>query len=243
MKKSKAPQAMLPLDESRSVALRGPNKHLFTWHFRRIAQQDWEEFFAGIVHRTLRHEGAQEQVFDSDTALIELVDTAVTSVVGYDGVDAENWKARLPIKHKFAVGVVLRSVGRERDADDGALSEFVEVPLSASWSMEAQSGKMTMYSGLIHRFRHPSIEQLRKFNFEAARTRILGSGDDGITVYPVRQSIAMKLYDELIDSVDGYSVGGEPLTGVEAIRREMDGHHKATAALEMFAAGSSIEIL
>jgi hypothetical protein len=63
-----------------------------------------------------------------------------------------------------------------------------------------------------------------------------------VTSYPSRQGVAMKIYDDLIESVDGYSVGGVPLTGVEAIRREMDGAHKAAAALALFEQGDEITI-
>jgi hypothetical protein len=64
-----------------------------------------------------------------------------------------------------------------------------------------------------------------------------------VTTYPSRQLIAMKLYDELIDSVDGYSANGEPLADAETIQREMDGAHKASAALALFEGGDSVAIL
>jgi hypothetical protein len=44
----------------------------------------------------------------------------------------------------------------------------------------------------------------------------------------------MGLYDELIQSVDGYGVDGKPLEGVEIIRREMDGYHKAESIAQLF---------
>jgi hypothetical protein len=52
----------------------------------------------------------------------------------------------------------------------------------------------------------------------------------------------MSIYDDLIESVDGYSVGGKPLEGAEAIKREMDGGHKAAAALELFVGGAEVTI-
>lgn len=238
-----AEKSLLPLDQPRSVAMRA-GERLVTWHFRRITVQDWTKFFDSIVNRTLRHNGVEERVFDADAALVELVDAALKSVVGYDGVDGTQWKTRLPLRHKLAVGLVLRTVGvDDQAAGVGPLTELIEVPLTSSWSGAAQDGRMTVYGGLIHRFRHPSAEQLRKFNLECSRTRILGSGDDGVTVHPARQGVAMRMYDELIESVDGYTVNGEPLKGAEEIKREMDGAHKSAAALALFDTGERLEIL
>lgn len=240
MKKAAQEKKTLPLDQPRSIAIRAAGKTT-TWHFRRIALQDWAKFFDGIVNRTLRHGGVEERVFDADAALVELVDATLVSVHGYEGVDGD-YKKKLPIRHKLAVGLVLRTVGIE-PAPDGPLTELLEVSISSSWSSAAKDGATTVYSGLVHRFRHPSAEQLRKFNLECSRTRILGTGEDGVTVMPARQGVAMRMYDELIESVDGYSVNGEPLTSIEAIKREMDGAHKSAAALALFDTGETVEIL
>jgi hypothetical protein len=43
-----------------------------------------------------------------------------------------------------------------------------------------------------------------------------------------------KLYDELIVSVDGYTVSGRPLSGRDEIAHEMDAFHKVIAAREIF---------
>ena len=69
-----------------------------------------------------------------------------------------------------------------------------------------------------------------------------GTADAGVTTYPSRQAIGMKIYDDLIVSVDGYSSGGSPLIGAEAIKREMDGAHKAAAALALFSQDDVITI-
>lgn len=48
-------------------------------------------------------------------------------------------------------------------------------------------------------------------------------------------SIAAKLYDEMIQSVEGYSVHGHALTDdVAEIRRHMDTLHKAAAVMQVF---------
>jgi hypothetical protein len=239
MTESTQEKSMLPLDAPRLISIRVA-QNTCTWHFRRITNKDWEKFFGGITNRSMRHGGTEERVFDADAPLLELVDATLKSVAGYEGAEGE-WKQKLPLRHKLAVGMVLRTVAVD-PPEEGPLSDLAEVRLTASWSA-AEDGRMNVYQGLVHRFRHPGVEQLRKFNLECSRARILGSGDEGITIYPARQAVAMRLYDELIESVDGYSVNGEPLKDAEEIKSEMDGAHKAAAALALFEAGEPVEIL
>jgi len=263
--------ALLPLDSKRTVAF-STKRGAFVYEFRRIGQPDWLRFFQSIVHQTVNIGPAREEVFETESALLDLVDRTLVSVEGYgDTSKFKHWKRSLPMQHRIAAGIGLRSVGTSESVDekirlaeaqlkampndaeiserldqlvrerDGAplLSDLVEVSLDANWGTP---NGMTLFSGLIHRFRQPSIEDLKKFNFESARTRVTGTAEAGITTYPARQAIAMSIYDDLIESVDGYAVGGRPLEGVENIRREMDGAHKAVAALELFAARESIAI-
>jgi hypothetical protein len=236
--------ALLPLDTPRSITLKGDDKNIFTYHFRRIAAEDWRAFFAAIVHQTLQYGGVRETVYESESAQIELVEKTVKSVDGYGDLNAtKDWRKALPMKHRLAVGLVLRSVGLSRGKSDGTqLADLVNIKLDGAWSAD-DKGKTAYYTGLVHRFRQPSIAQLRHFNFEAARVRVEGTVENGITSYPSRQLVAMKIYDELIEEVDGYSVGSQPLSGIENIVREMDGAHKAEAALALFSRGEYVRVL
>jgi len=233
--------ALLPLDAPRAVAFK-TRRGNFVYHFRRLAQADWQQFFQSIVHQTVQVKGAREQVFETESALLELVDRTVQSVDGYGDLSKlKDWKRALPLQHRLAAGIALRSVGETASrALRPLVCDLVEVSLDANWG--ASDGKTTLYSGLIHRFRNPGIADLKRFNFESARVRVTGSADDGVTSYPARQAIAMKIYDDLIDSVDGYSVGGAELSGAAEIKREMDGAHKAAAALALFSQDDEITI-
>jgi hypothetical protein len=44
----------------------------------------------------------------------------------------------------------------------------------------------------------------------------------------------IELYDELIQSVEGYGVAGRPLESPQDIRREMDAYHKSEAVAQLF---------
>ena len=240
MSKKTESRVLLPLDAPRKVVLKG-KKSNYTWNLRRVLAADWHTFFTSIVSQMLQIDGQREQVVESDSALVALVDSVVTSVEGYGDLAAvKNWKSALPLNHRIAIGMVLRSVAEEkRTAVAPTLCDLVEINLSATWPTD---GKSFIYNGLVHRFRHPGIEDLKRFNYEASRVKVRGTAENGVSIYPSRQAIAMKIYDDLIESVDGYSVGGQPLEGIEAIKREMDGAHKSAAALTLFAGEEEVGI-
>jgi hypothetical protein len=229
----------LDLDKPRQVSLKTKNG-TYLWHLRRVSCADWQKFFTSIINQTLQIDGEREQVIESEAAMIELVDRVVDSVEGYGDVSAvPNWKAALPLNHRAAVGLVLRNVAVEARPDAPQICDLVEISLGATWPTD---GKSLMFSGLLHRFRHPSSDQLKRFKFESSRVKVQGTAENGRSIFPSRQAIAMKMYDDLIESVDGYSIGGQPLSGVEAICREMDGAHKAAAALALFTGDEAVEI-
>ena len=234
--------ARIPLDAPRVIVLKGGDRSLI-YRMRRITDKDWIEYFAGVTNQAVTVNGKRSEIFESDTALLKLVDRVVTKVEGYgEAHQVKDWKDALPIRHRMAVGVTLRAVSPADATEEipSALCELVEVKLDATWPVD---GETKLFSGLVHRFRNPSIEQLARFNREAANVQVRGDGMNSISIYPSRQVIAMKLYDELIQSVDGYAVSGEPLgDDVAVIQREMDGAHKAIAALQLFAGGGDIRV-
>jgi hypothetical protein len=238
---SSAP-VLLPLDAPRSVAFK-TKTGAFVYSFRRISLEDWQRYFASIVNQTIQTKAGRDQVFETESALLDLVDRALKSVEGYGDLSAlDEWKSSLPLRHRLAAGMALRSVvATPRNDEQPIVCAVLEISLDANWGA-TDDGKTTQYSGLIHRFRQPGIADLKRFNFESARTRLTGTPEMSITSYPSRQAIAMKIYDDLIDSVDGYCVGDLPLSSVEEIRREMDGAHKAAAALALFEQGDEITI-
>lgn len=238
MAESTEERTLLPLDAPRVVSLKTKTT-AYTWKLRRVTGDDWAKFFAAGVHQLLQADGRRERVVESEAAMVELVDRVVLSADGYGDLTAvRDWKAALPLRHRVAVGMVLRSVAAEI-RPTAAICDLVEIPLTATWPTD---GKSVAYTGLIHRFRHPSAEQLKRFNFEASRVEVRGTAENGVSVFPSRQAIAMKIYDDLIESVDGYSANGEPLADIAAIQREMDGAHKAAAALELFLGDEEVEI-
>lgn len=227
----------LDLAEARALPF-SINKRSVVWKFRTISQKDWQKYFRGIRNQTEQRGDRRVRIFDSETALVELVLASVQSVEGYGDATGHEWKQRLSLAHSLAMGRVLRSVGpSDPDPEDlPTLDELAEVSLDAIWSMDSP-GHVAMFRKLLHRFRRPTIEQLKRWNLEISRTVITGNGDYQVTSFPARQLIAMKLYDEMIAEVEGYAFKGETLAGAapEKIAEVMDGAHKAAAVIELFA--------
>ena len=201
------PLAVLALDHPRAVTLKVKDRS-FTYHLRHVTIADWLKYFASIVNQVATHDGEREELFDSDTAALELVESVLTSVDGYGDLSArKGWRQAIPLSHRRAIGLALRSVGAAKEQDDSPeLCDLVTVRLDATWPT---AEKTVAYSGLVHRFRQPSIQDFKRFRSETSRTKVRGDARDGLTIYPSAQPVAMKIYDESIESVDGYSLHGE----------------------------------
>lgn len=219
---------LLNLDTPRVIALKSRSGE-FRYKTRRVTLKDWETCFHGIVDQSLRVDGERQRVYDANGALVELADRVLVS--SDDGVHRSFKEPKLlPISHRVAIGSILQTASI-LDSPDEDLCDLVTVKLGAIWSIDGES---QAFSGLIHRFRHPALEDLKRFRFEASRVRVRGEGRNSVSIYPSRLAIAMRIYDDLIESVDGYAVAGVPLAKKEDIAREMDGAHKAVAALALF---------
>jgi hypothetical protein len=232
-------EAQLHLDKPRTIAI-SDGSNTFVYKFRRIVESDWKKFFNGIVNESETDaKGHLVQTIDGRTALFSLVEETLQSVDGFripgdvplDQV--KDWKQKLPLGQKLVVGLLLKDIDAIPDSMP-TLGDTMDVNLKCKWTA-SDEGKMVEISGLIHRFQPPSIEQLKTYNRESARSIVVGGSRTGRTISPGRQGLLAKLYDELIVSVDGYCVNGIALTGVEAIRAQMDTCHKVSAAEHLFA--------
>jgi hypothetical protein len=218
---------LVSLDVPRVIALKTKGVE-FKYKTRRVTQKDWEARFQGIVDQSMRVDGELQKVFDAESSLVELADRVLVSAD--DGVHRAFSEPKvLPFSHRLAVGKVLSSVAAVETEE--LLCDLVTVEVAAIWPTDDAS---LAYEKLIHRFRQPSIEDLKRYRFECARVRVAGDGKNSVTRYPSRLAISLRLYDDLIASVDGYAVNGAALEGKENIVREMDGAHKAIAALHLF---------
>ena len=229
--------AMLPLDEKRVVTFID-RKFTYTFYLSRIMPDDWARYFDGIVHSSRNAGKAMEETLDLETPGIALVESKLETTDGYRGdfMATPGWQSKIPPRHTRPISWLLRTVAVSDCATEDRPydPDSIEVLLDAAWGMN-KPGEMTMYQGLVHRFKPLTAEHKRKFYRAASMTRVVGGSRNGTTIYPVRYRALVQIYDDLIQGVEGYSVNGAPLESVEAVRREMDLYHKVKAAEELFA--------
>jgi hypothetical protein len=232
--------ALLPLDQPRVISIRD-GKFTYTFHFARITQADWELYFNSIYWTSKNDGASQVQTFDIDTPGIELFERKLIKVEGYAGAELKKddfWK--IPPRHSSPVAWLLRTCAVADDGEDQPFNpELVEVRLNAIWSVLPGQTEATMFKGLVHRFAPPSPEQKKRVYRAGAMSKIVGGSRSGTTVHGSRHKILLELYDQLIQSVDGYSVAGRALNSPDEIKREMDALHKFTAAQQLFLGGAS----
>lgn len=230
-----ATEAVIDLSGTRYVILALGNT-LFRFQVRRLADADWKKFFAGIVQETLQAEESSTQSFyDLDCTSLQLVedvtvgcDTKQKDGELFDVVDFD--KAKLSLNHRLQIARVLASAVRVNR--DDAFGDEVVVTISSPWSVGQD--KMAIVE-TQHTFAQPGIEHVRRFRGISACVSIAKRDGMTVTSYPSPYGAAMFLYGDLIRSVRGYKANGADLgSDVEAIKREMDGYHKAVAAYALF---------
>jgi hypothetical protein len=245
-----ANSANLELSGERQVAFSDRGRPL-VYTFRRITAEDWTRFFAGVTVESVRVGVQSTRYVNHQAPGVELVEKCLLKVRGYatreqrstheDISDPALFKA-LFFGHKVKAAELLQRVTVAAEPDNLPFvldAETQEVVLDALWGIRRAEDPapptMTQFKGLVHRLKHPTAEHQRRFARAATESRVVGAGRTGKTVYPGQQSLLAQIYDELVASVEGYCVNGEPLTSPEAIRREMDMYHKVAAAQQLFA--------
>jgi hypothetical protein len=207
----------------------------------RISKKAWLKYFEGIHSASEHQNGELVESFDATSARVELVTKELIDAEGYASstpiTSIANWQEQIPLRHRLTVGGVLVSARHSAyiAPENAPLPLGVEtVFLDAVWAAD-EHGMMREYQVLCHRFRTPSGEHQRRYARDSSRSRVIGGSRSGKTIYMGAQATLIDLYDELIESVEGYVVNGQELIGHEAIAREMDAYHKVVAAAQLFA--------
>jgi hypothetical protein len=209
--------------------------------FRRIEEIDWKQFFNGLVFESEREGNERVDRFDMKTAGLAMVDSCLVDVKGYSFAGdrplekKEGWAQHLPYGHRVKAASLLQDVIISRVSREFVIYPDVEeVVIAAKWGY-TQPGTMTQFDGLLHRFAQPTAEHLRRYNRAMSETRVVTTGHSSRTVHAVRQPLLMEMYDQLIQSVDGYQISGQPLgSNIMQIRSNMDAAHKVVAVQQLF---------
>jgi hypothetical protein len=245
--------AMLPLDGERAVTFRDKGQQ-FTYYFNRISDADYRNrYFPGLSVSSENAGGTMLTRVDVWTPAEYLFAAAIARVEGYklrpvDGNDGSgdlmqlaDWKDKLPHGHRQkAMDILLDVTASEAVAGEEYFDpDCQEVRVDAFWGIDVDASNLRTnrrYRGLAHRFRPPSAEHSRKYNRAAGESRLEGGSRRNRTIYAGKHGLMADLYDELVISVDGYSIGGSPLGDAAQVKKEMDTFHKVAALRLLFAA-------
>jgi hypothetical protein len=233
---------MINLAANREIALKDDRGKVYRFTLARITPTQWMKYFKAIVSTSEIKDREIVRSFDSSKARMDLVESALVSATGYrlpgdetDITQVMDWQRKIPASHRMTVGnVLLRAQVIDSDDVDTMEIGCESVRLQSVWGV-SESGDMQQHRDLVHRFRTPTAEQAHRYMRDISRSKIIGGSRSGKTIDLNAQPTLAALYDELIDSVEGYEVNGQPLTGADMIAREMDAYHKVVAAEQLFA--------
>lgn len=233
---------MIDLAQSREIALKDERGKVYRFTLARISHAQWMKYFNSIVSTSEIKGREITRSFDSSKARMELVESALVSASGYrlpggsaDVTQVIDWQRKIPASHRMTVGNVLLRVQAVDSEDEDAMEIGVEsVRLLATWGAN-ESGDMLQHRDLVHRFRTPTAEQAHRYMRDVSRSKIVGGSRSGKTIDLNAQPTLAALYDDLIDSVEGYEVDGRKLANPLMIAREMDAYHKVVSAEQLFA--------
>ena len=229
------PDQNIDLAQPRTLALTDRG-HVYTFTVNPIPKKAWLQYFSGIESTSETIEGKVVNSFDSTGARLILASSVLSNATGYKffGHDlitgVAGWQDLLPSAHRLAVSNMLTSVDRSSATEDEPITLGVEaVRLNALWSWNSGDASMNLVSGLTHIFSVPTVEQQRRYNRDMSRSQVVGGSRTGKTRWLGAQATLAQLYDELIQDVEGYRVGDQPLHDRDRIVEKMDTYHKVVA--------------
>lgn len=224
--------AAIELTRPRIIAIEDRGKQ-YKLTVARIAKKQWLRYFEGQISTSENQAGKRVDSFDSSAARLELVEGALVNAEGYASEMPAGWQKLLPLSHRLGAANALINVGRAENEEDQAITLGQEsIFLDAVWGAD-EDGVMRKFHGLRHSFQTPSSEHQRRFSRDASRSVIVGGARNGKTRWLGAQATLIELYDELVLSVDGYTVNGEQPDRA-AIIEHMDAYHKVAAADQLF---------
>lgn len=239
-KQTKGIPVSIELKQPRIIVIEDRGKS-YALTVARITKKQWLHYFEGILSISENQNGKRVDSYDNSAARLELVEQALVTATGYtlpamvESIEKiEGWRSQLPISHRLGAANTLLSVSASNPSDEEPIVLGLEsVSLDAVWGAD-ESGVMRKFTGLRHNFKSPSPDQQRRLSLSGSRSRIIGGSRNGKTQWLGAQATLAELYDELIVSVEGYTVeAADP--DRDQIIEYMDTYHKVAAVDLLFA--------
>jgi hypothetical protein len=239
---------LLPLDlPERVIRIKNKETGAIRRHFfNRVTRADVDAYFSWMTVTTEKAGKSTDFTIDHRTAPLKLYVRMVKRAEGYKQVNGEDlttapdWKNLVPKSDVLRVmNTLTNATQTEKDFDAGIDPEAEVISLDCFWTEDSTG--MRHYRGLLHRFKPPSLAHWHKFNNTSTKTRALAGSRSQKTEYPKLNRVLIELYDELVVSVGGYSVGAQPVASREQCISEMDCFHKIAAVSAVFDTSSANE--
>ena len=214
---------LFPLDAPEFAVRFRRGTNIFRHVFRRITAADWDAYHAAVIVEHVEDRSGGDKSFDQDAASFVLYQRTILRVEGYqtrDGRKPEElptWPDCIPQEHRlFAIGLLLENIG----ALAGDTFQVAGNSVSFVVIRDDDESPSKQFFGVTHHFHAPAVGQRRRFL-------------DAVSKSDLPQRMLRSLYDELIASAEGYSVGGVPIAH-EQLPHEMCCGHKVYAIAALF---------
>jgi hypothetical protein len=233
------PLPLLDLASERHIAIRD-RAVLYRFLLKPVTGDRWLTYFQSIESSSETRGREQFNTIDAGSALLSLVEDLLISAWGYKTPgdqtvsSLEGWKQKIPMGHRMAIGTVLTSAAPStEDGEVVCLGGDRSVEIESLWNAD-DKGNMERYPRLVHKFKEPSFDHERKYRRDSGRSKVIGGSRTGKTVWMGSQPTLIKIYDELIQGVEGYCYGDDDLSAPGHIVQYMDAHHKVIATRQLF---------
>ena len=209
---------------------------LFSYTIKPVTKQQWLLYFRGIVStQELDGDGNQTSTYDSSAPRMELLQAVLTGGSGFsfDLSTVDGWQSKLPLSHRRALADMLVATDIDTTASADELNLGYEtVRLRSTWTA-GDDNTMVESTGLIHVFYSPTADHQRRYSRAYNTSVVEGGNRNGRTRFLGAQAVLIEIYDELIDSVSGYTLNGDALKAGD-IAGAMDAYHKVAACTALF---------
>jgi len=143
----------------------------------------------------------------------------------------ETWRDFVPVAHmEVAIRLLARVQLKSPEAASSSEAFIVDLDL-VPVEIEVTDQET---APLVHWFRAPGMPEQKTYKRIMAESRLVTGSKHLKTVIGSRLPALVKLYDELIERVEGYTLDGQSIEQKKVAQRSMDAIHKQVAVQGLF---------
>lgn len=223
---------------------RGSRKIRVSHVFRLPTLQDWEGYFRGVStlgtsrgRDTIEYSGAiQERNVELWEALIQRVEGY--HMHGKNVMELDNWKELIPLPHKTeTVSGFINAWRKEEDIEEVEVLDLGSDNIDVGIVVLTNDDKNeVVQTELMFHFMSPDMSDYKHMSKLTSRMRMTRTKERNVSSISIPTDIKpyVKMFDKLIQKVEGYVYEGEDLMKQPNWKDLVDASHKRTAVDELF---------